>query len=193
MPRGESILSEPATRDSDGDFTRLAPWGKTLNTQNCYQCQKCSAGCPVAFAMDYKPNQIMQMVSLGMEERILASKTIWVCASCYTCSTRCPNDIDIARVMDWLRQSALAAGVTPAEKDVPIFHAAFLDSIRAHGRVHELSMMARYKMRSGKLWDDFKLGWKMFTKGKLKLLPSGIKRKKEVGDLFAGRSPHSKP
>jgi heterodisulfide reductase subunit C len=91
--------------------------------------------------MDYKPNQIMQMVSLGMKERILSCKTIWVCASCYTCSTRCPNDIDIAGVMDWLRQSALQEGVTPAEKEVPIFHAAFLDSIRTYGRVHELSMM----------------------------------------------------
>jgi len=192
MSRGESILSEFITGDLGGDFTRLEPWGKSLNPQNCYQCQKCSAGCPVAFAMDYKPNQIMQMVSLGMEDRILASKTIWVCASCYTCSTRCPNDIDIARVMDWLRQSALKAGVTPAEREVPIFHAAFLDSIRTRGRVHELSMMLRYKIRSGKLWDDFKLGWKMFTKGKLKLLPSGIKGKKEIGDLFAGRNPHQK-
>jgi len=134
--------------------------------------------------MDYKPNQIMQMVSLGMKERILSCKTIWVCASCYTCSTRCPNDIDIAGVMDWLRQSALQEGVTPAEKEVPLFHAAFLDSIRTYGRVHELSMMARYKIKSGKLWDDLKLGWKMFTKGKLKLLPSGIKRKKEVRELF---------
>ena len=155
-----------------------------LNIQDCYQCQKCSAGCPVAFAMDYKPNQIMQMVSLGMKERVLSSKTIWVCASCYTCSTRCPNDIDIAGVMDWLRQSALRAGVVPAEKEVPLFHAAFLDSIRSHGRVHELGMMARYKMKTGKFFDDFKLGWKMFSKGKLKLLPSRVHKKQEVTELF---------
>jgi heterodisulfide reductase subunit C len=155
-----------------------------INIQDCYQCQKCSAGCPVAFAMDYKPNQIMQMVLLGMKERVLASKTIWVCASCYTCSTRCPNDIDIAGVMDWLRQSALREGVVPAEKEVPLFHAAFLDSIRSHGRVHELGMMARYKMKTGKFFDDFKLGWKMFKKGKLKLFPSGIKKKKEITELF---------
>jgi heterodisulfide reductase subunit C2 len=155
-----------------------------LNIQDCFQCQKCSAGCPVAFAMDYKPNQIMQMVLLGMKERVLSSKTIWVCASCYTCSTRCPNDIDIAGVMDWLRQSALREGIPAAEKEVPLFHAAFLDSIRSHGRVHELGMMARYKMKTGNFFDDFKLGWKMFKKGKLKLFPSGIKRKKEITELF---------
>jgi len=162
----------------------LASWETGINVQDCYQCQKCSAGCPVAFAMDYKPNQIMQMVLLGMKERVLSSKTIWVCASCYTCSTRCPNDIDIAKVMDWLRQSALREGVSPAEKEVPLFHAALLDSIRNHGRVHELGMMARYKMKTGKFFDDFKLGWKMFSKGKLKLFPSGVRKKREIRELF---------
>ena len=162
----------------------LTSWETGINVQDCYQCQKCSAGCPVAFAMDYKPNQIMQMIALGMKDRVLSSKTIWVCASCYTCSTRCPNDIDIAGVMDWLRQSALREGVVPAEKEVPLFHAALLDSIRSHGRVYELGMMARYKMKTGRLLDDMKLGWKMFRKGKLKLFPSGVKRKKEVTELF---------
>ena len=157
-----------------------------LNIQDCYQCQKCSAGCPVAFAMDYKPNQIMQMIPLGMKERVLSCKTIWVCASCYTCSTRCPNDIDIAGVMDWLRQNALREGVVPGEREVPLFHAAFLDSIRSHGRVHELGMMARYKMKTGKFFDDFKLGWKMFTRGKLKLFPSGVRKKREITELFRG-------
>ena len=164
-------------------------WESGINIQDCYQCQKCSAGCPVVFAMDFKPNQIMQMVSLGMKERVLSCKTIWVCASCYICSTRCPNDIDIAKVMDWLRQSALHEGVTPAEKEVPLFHAAFLDSIRTHGRVHELGMMARYKMKTGKFLDDFKLGWKMFTKGKLKLRPSRVNKKKEIAALFIKPKP----
>ena len=162
----------------------LTSWGTEINVQDCYQCQKCSAGCPVAFAMDYKPNQVMQMVLLGMKERVLSCKTIWVCASCYTCSTRCPNDIDIAKVMDWLRQSALREGVSPAEKEVPLFHAALLDSIRSHGRVHELGMMARYKMKTGKFFDDMKLGWKMFRKGKLKLFPSGVRKKREITELF---------
>jgi len=155
-----------------------------LHIQECFQCQKCSAGCPVAFAMDYKPNQIMQMILLDMKDRVLASKTIWVCASCHTCSTRCPNDIDIGKVMDWLRQEAVRAGVAPAEKEVPLFHSAFLDSIRSHGRVHELGMMAHYKLKTGKLFDDFKLGWKMFTKGKLKILPPRVSKKKEITEIF---------
>jgi heterodisulfide reductase subunit C len=157
---------------------------KGIHVQDCYQCQKCSAGCPVAFAMDYKPNQIMQMISLDMKDRALSCKTIWVCASCYTCSTRCPNDIDIAGVMDRLRQEALREGIEAAEKDVPIFQASFLESIRAHGRVHELGMMARYKMSTGKFMDDFKLGWKMFIKGKLRLFPARVKKMSEIRKFF---------
>ncbi len=177
-------MSVRGTQATPIELRNLFPEEKGIHVQDCYQCQKCSAGCPVVFAMDYKPNQIMQMISLGMKERVLSSKTIWVCASCYMCSTRCPNDIDIAGVMDRLRQAALREGVEPAEKEVPIFHAAFLDSIRTHGRIHELGLMARYKMRTGKFLDDLKLGWKMFMKGKLRLFPAGIRKKGEIKDFF---------
>jgi heterodisulfide reductase subunit C len=181
----EHLVSENGFEIASANFGDLFAEEKGIHVQDCYQCQKCSAGCPVVFAMDYKPNQIMQMVSLGMKERVLNSRMIWVCASCYTCSTRCPNDIDIAGVMDRLRQAALREGVEPAEKDVPLFHAAFLESIRTHGRVHELGMMARYKMKTGKFMDDFKLGWKMFIKGKLRLFPARVRGKKEIRRFFS--------
>ena len=73
----------------------------------CYQCGKCSAGCPMSFAMDLLPNQIMRLVQLGMEEDIANSKTIWLCASCFTCTVRCPKGVDISRVMEALRVIAL--------------------------------------------------------------------------------------
>jgi heterodisulfide reductase subunit C2 len=160
-----------------------------INTEECFQCQKCSAGCPIAPHMDYKPHQVIQMLALGMHDRLLACRTIWVCASCYTCSTRCPNDVDVAGVMDQLRQTALRQGVPPAEKDVPLFHRAFLDSIRFHGRVHELSMMARYKIATHRYLDDMKLGLRMFTKGKLKLLPSRIADKNQIQRMFSKAVP----
>src|SRR3989304_8104675 len=97
--------------------------------QACYQCQKCSAGCPVAYAMDILPNQILRHIQYEHRERVLSSKTIWICASCYTCSVRCPNSIDIAKIMDSLRGLALRSGIKPGEKDIPLFHSAFLESI----------------------------------------------------------------
>ena len=153
--------------------------------RDCYQCQKCSAGCPVVSFMDYKPHQVIQMVNLGQLDPLLSSKTIWVCASCYTCSTRCPNEVNVAGVMDGLRERALAEKATPAEERVRLFHRAFLDDVRTYGRLHELSMMARYKMATRTYFDDMRLGWRMFTRGKLRLFPSFVRNRKEIARLFA--------
>jgi heterodisulfide reductase subunit C len=85
------------------DFVKKVSEISGQNLNLCYQCGKCSAGCPMSFVMDYLPNQIMRLVQLGLEEDIANSKTIWLCASCLTCSVRCPKGIDIARVMEALR------------------------------------------------------------------------------------------
>jgi heterodisulfide reductase subunit C len=69
----------------------------------CYQCGKCSAGCPMSSAMDILPNQVMRLVQLGLEEDIAASKAVWLCASCLTCTARCPKGVDLSRVMEAIR------------------------------------------------------------------------------------------
>ena len=156
--------------------------GETL--QACYQCQKCSAGCPVAYAMDLLPNQVLRHIQYEDRERVLGSKTIWICASCYSCSVRCPNDIDIAKIMDTLRSLAIRSGITPGEKEIPLFHSVFLDTIKSRGRIHELSLILQLKSKTRDFFKDAGLGWKMFRKGKIKLFPSGFGRWKEVRDIF---------
>lgn len=164
-----------------------------ISISACYQCKKCSSGCPVTFAMDYLPNQILHMIQMGLKDEVLKSATIWVCASCETCSTRCPNDIDIAKIMDVMRMASRRAGLAVGEKRVPIFHEAFLSSIKSKGRVYELGMIGQYtlksgdvtaKLKSGSLMEEVKLGWQMFKKGKLRLIPQKIKRRGEVKRLF---------
>ncbi len=150
----------------------------------CYQCQKCSAGCPVAYAMDILPNQVIRMVQFGLRERILSSHTIWICASCYTCSVRCPNDIDIAKVMDTLRHIALGSGIKPAERDISIFHSVFLDSIKSRGRIHELGLIWQFKSKTRDFMKDVSLGLRMFRKGKIKLFPSKFGGGREIKDIF---------
>jgi heterodisulfide reductase subunit C len=76
---------------------------------SCNQCGKCSAGCPVVAAMDLLPSQVIRMAQLGMED-VLESNTIWICASCLTCATRCPKGVDLPRLMEALRQIALRQG-----------------------------------------------------------------------------------
>ena len=124
----------------------------------CYQCQKCSAGCPMTFAMDYPPSQIMRMIQLGQEDELLASKTIWACVTCNTCSIRCPNDIDIALVIDSLRERVLQEGKTPAVENVALFHKYFLDNVRKRGRTFEGELLARYQLKTGQAVGNAMLG-----------------------------------
>ncbi len=156
-----------------------------VDIRACYQCQKCSAGCPVSAAMDLLPNQIIRQIQYGRREKVLGSRSIWICASCHTCSVRCPNAIDFARVMDGLRHIALRSGIGAAEKEIPVFHAAFLDSIRSKGRVHELSLILRFKMKTRDFLKDASLGWQMFRHGKIKVMPPGATGGKEVKAIFA--------
>ena len=155
-----------------------------VNFQACYQCQKCSAGCPVVDAMDLLPNQVLRHIQYGHRERVLGSKTIWICASCYTCSVRCPNDIDVAKIMDTLRHLAIRSGSKPGEKDIPVFHSSFLEEIKSKGRIHELSLIFRFKSKTRDFLKDAGLGWKMFRLGKIKLLPSTFRGGREIKEIF---------
>ena len=164
-----------------------------VSLQACYQCQKCSAGCPVVDAMDLLPNQILRHIQYGHRDRVLGSKTIWICASCYTCSVRCPNDIDIAKIMDTLRHLAIRSRSKPGEKDIPLFHSLFLKEIKSKGRIHELSLILRFKSKTRDFLKDAGLGWKMFRLGKIKLLPSTFRGGKEIKEIFNVFETHPPP
>jgi heterodisulfide reductase subunit C len=157
-------------------------------TNLCYQCKKCSSGCPVIVEMDLLPHQVIKLLQLGGAPAVLESRTVWICASCQVCTTRCPNDIDIAGVMD--RMSSIAASVgAVSDKNIALFHRVFLGQIKRTGRIHELSMLGRYKLASGKLFGDLVLGAKLLLKGKLKLLPVRIRGRKVLRRLFDGGGP----
>lgn len=78
---------------------------------SCYQCGKCSAGCPMVEAMDILPNQVIRLLQLGQEEDVVNSKTIWICASCFTCEARCPKGVDLSKIMEAVRVLLLRKGV----------------------------------------------------------------------------------
>ncbi len=147
----------------------------------CYQCQKCSAGCPVREHFDLAPNQLMRAIQLGQKETILHSKTIWLCAMCETCATRCPHDINITKIMDVLRIMAKREGIEPVIPSVPLFYQAALRGIRWFGRMYEAGLMGEIYLRqaiSGRLdlkqlWkNDLPLALKMIRNRRLKLFPT---------------------
>ncbi len=149
----------------------------------CYQCLTCSLGCPSAFAMDYLPHQIIRMVQLGLREQVLTSASIWVCADCEACATRCPNEVDMVKIMDVLREISLHEGLAK-ERGVTDFHRIFLGNIERWGRQHELSLILMLKLKTRDLFSDLLLGMKMLMKGKLKLLPGRFRETGKVKELF---------
>jgi len=150
----------------------------------CYQCLKCTAGCPTAPHMDIRPNNLIRMIQMGMKDAVLRSHAIWLCVSCETCGTRCPNKIDIGVLMDALREMAVKEKVPAAEKNIHLLHEAFVESIRRGGRVHEATMLMEYKLRSRDFLTDLIPGMKLFLKGKIPLLPTLIKGRDEIKRIF---------
>src|SRR6056297_3067066 len=141
------------------------------DTSLCYQCAKCSNGCPVGEEMDVYPHQIIHLASLGLEDRVLESKTIWVCANCYACAVKCPNDINITGIMNNLKQKALEKGIKPKRPDVYKFHQTFAQDILKRGKAHELRIMGEYNLRLRKPFKNVLLAPKMFLENKLKIQP----------------------
>jgi heterodisulfide reductase subunit C len=153
------------------------------DVRSCYACGNCTAGCPVTPFYDLPVHQIMRLLQAGQREKILGSSAIWLCASCETCTTRCPNNIDVARIMDTLRHMARREGYG-AEKRVRAFTDAFLDSVAKHGRIHELGLLIKYKAATGRFLDDAALGPKLLAKGKMAFLPHSMVGKDKVAAIF---------
>lgn len=153
---------------------------------SCYQCGNCTAGCVYSHDYDLPVHQVMRLVQLGHRQRALSCRSIWLCATCQACTTRCPNDIDVARVMDVLRHMARRAGHAP-EPLVKAFADGFLASVARHGRVFEAGLAAVFALRSGRPLQDAGLGPAMLSRGKLAFLPHepGPEAKAEVAAIFA--------
>jgi heterodisulfide reductase subunit C len=135
----------------------------------CFQCGVCSGSCPVAFAMDYTPRQIMELIKLGVKDLVLNSSTIWLCAACYSCSVRCPQGVDLKQIMDTLKEMALEdPKCSRAEK---AFYEKFIDVVRKNGRINEVTFYVKLMPKSA-VMRNLGFGLKLYQKGKIKLSPT---------------------
>lgn len=142
------------------------------NVYLCYQCVKCTSGCPMSEFFDWQPNQIMRAVQLGQEDIALQSRTPWLCAACQTCSTRCPQGLDINAIMEFLTRESVARGYKPPIPQAMHFNQAFLRQVRIWGRLYEPGLMAELKLRNlPGLFDDLDLYIRMLRKRKVGFFP----------------------
>ena len=171
---------KPTEAPLTSDFAESIKKASGENIYICFQCKKCTVGCPLMFAMDLTPTQLIHAIRLGLEEQVLNSRTMWLCAACETCTTRCPQGVDIARIMDGAKIIAQQRGVKPPVISVPAFYAAALSNIKMFGRMYELGIIGDLKRRTGEFTKDMGLGIKMFSKGKLKLIPHYSARARRI-------------
>jgi len=175
------ILSIQKTRDTD--FIRSVEETSGQQVSRCYQCGNCSASCAYTYVYDYPVNQIMRLLQLGQREVILKARSIWLCATCQACTTRCPCNLDVARIMESLRVMSRQEGMV-SQQDIQTFYDEFLRSVRAFGRIFETGLLPVYSFRVMKPFTDLDLAPRVLKKGKLAFLPHRIKGRQEVAEIF---------
>ncbi len=185
--RGIRKMDRPTTlalnRTFDESFIRRVEQESGQQISRCYQCGNCGASCNYTCVYDYPVNQIMRLIQLGQKDIVLSSRSIWLCAACTACSTRCPCNIEVTRVMEALRVMSLEEGVVSL-KEVELFYKEFLKSVKTFGRVFETGLLPLVNLKTGRLMNDLELAPKVLKARKLHVLPSIIRGRREVSAIF---------
>lgn len=176
--------------DLDLDFIKKVhaiPGGDAI--KRCIQCGTCSGSCPVSWGMDESPRKIISMVRAGMRDKVLNSSTIWTCASCYSCTVRCPQEIKITDVMYILKRLAIRDSRRRA-RPAQIFSKTFTNLVTKYGRNQETQLMGRYMLASNPfgIFKYMGAGIKLTLTGRMPLSPSRSKTSRACARLSPRRS-----
>ncbi|HDJ24170.1 MAG TPA: heterodisulfide reductase [Candidatus Aminicenantes bacterium] len=151
------------------------PGGESL--RKCIQCGTCTGSCPVSYTMDITPREIIALFRAGDMESILASRTIWICASCYACTVRCPQGVQVTDLLYALKRLAIENNIFPKKFPVFALSQSFVNLTNRYGRSYEPGLILSYYLRT-KPWQLltlFPLFIKLLTRGRISLLPKKIK------------------
>ena len=174
MP-GKLSQKESDLRTAFLNSVHLIPGGDKINA--CLQCGTCTGSCPLSYLMDITPRELIALFRAGDIDSILKSRTIWVCASCYSCQSRCPASIKVTDIIYSLKRMAMNRKVYPKKFPVHSLSDSFISSMKSFGRLNEPRLMLKYFIKSG-IWKAFSfvpLGLKMAGKGRLEYQASKIK------------------
>ncbi len=168
------------------------------NLQACYQCRRCAAGCPVGEETGVTPDRLIRMIVVGDREAALNNLLVWKCVSCYTCGTRCPNNIQTARITETLKKMSKEAHLKPLTPRIADFHNAFMTSTGHLGRVNEIELMAIYETKTllkelakgnlkamlDEVMSQGKLGAEMTKKKRMHFGMDRVKNRAEIKALY---------
>ena len=140
-------------------------------TSICFQCSKCSAGCPMADLMDLKTAQVMHSIRLNREDVVLNCRAIWMCVGCETCSARCPQQVEPADAMNAARILALRKGIKPSVEEIGLYYKIFVGSMWLNGKIHDLTVVGLTSLLSGRIIQDIPLAIQFLLHGRVKLPP----------------------
>ena len=137
----------------------------------CIQCGTCTGSCPNALEMDLTPRHMWRLVIMGHLKRVMASRTFILCSDCYTCTLRCPRGLPLTEAMETLK--GIAFNRKEKRHQAPrLFYEQFMQTVRRHGRIHEMEFMTRYFTAIKNPMTSLRfapLGFKLMRKGKIEL------------------------
>jgi quinone-modifying oxidoreductase, subunit QmoC len=174
--------------DTDADFTRsiiATPGGERL--RHCIQCGTCSGTCPFSTYMDYTPRRLIQMTREGFRSEVLSSFTIWLCASCYSCTCECPKEIKVTDIMYALKRRAIRDGVYPKKSfPIPVLAREFYNMVYNRGRVSESWLVTWLILKTNllKFFGMTRLGLGLLRTGRFSLKSESIERRAELQKLL---------
>jgi heterodisulfide reductase subunit C len=178
----------PKIPDLDEDVFSSINREIDVNALACQSCGTCTSSCPVSFAMDYSPRQILRFIQFGFLDKVFKGNTIWVCAQCYTCQERCPRGIKLTEIIADLRRKAIKdyeeiTKRNPSSK----FFSIFLENLKKNGRLNEVSFFMNFQRKTNGipgLIGYIPFGLELFKKGKVNFKTHRIQQLKQFEDAF---------
>lgn len=197
MPTASIEVRPITSSESDLSFVQKIEGEEGKELRSCLQCGACSGVCPVSSFMEYTPRQIVGMTRSGLSDRLLRSKAIWYCASCYACTEVCPKKIPITEIIHALRREALARKTYPRRFAPPLLTKSFHGVTTSRGRSNDALVMLHTYLRERpfKHLGMIRVAGKLWLKGRVELLPDAVSNRRKFAKMVgqdAVRTPEPK-
>jgi len=136
--------------------------------------------------MDITPREVIALFRAGDIESILSSRTIWICASCYACTVRCPQGVQVTDILYALKRLAIEQEIFPRRFPIYALSKSFVTIVNRYGRSYEPGLILTYFLKTNpfKLLSMIPLFFKLYFKGRIGILPKKIKRTKTFSRIL---------